>query len=473
MKYRIIVLLVAALTLSCTKIIRETVYEYLPQPDTEEQGEDKDKEEPAEPAQPGEVTQPTYSIQSFGVLPTNTPGVNKVKLQKAIDWASDAGAALWVEPVVGGYPVASGITLKQNVSLVGVHGPTGRGTAVTPQGAARTPTGSLFVITDNTHPFITVESATQIRGIQFYYPEQAFDNPSKVIVYPPTIQVSQTRGVQGVTLSCLTFYGATFAMDFRAKVEYNTNGSYQSGSPCEQILFEHCYGYPLSGQFIAVSSCFDIPRILHCHSNPAVMREFKGDYNKDMLDYVVSQKNYTYWIEHTDNAQIMDIFTYGTYGGIYLGPYTYGQLTNFNFDCVHTGVFKDGNSAFNRVWEVAQGSIIANVPSGSEGIHPFLVQGNGHLSITNVDCFGTAVPQLTSVREATDYLRVQGSAAVTITGVNCRMRNYSSDKPITIANTKAEVKFDSGVDKSGEVFNFWYKDGKYTWDYGNGNIEKY
>jgi hypothetical protein len=30
----------------------------------------------------------------------------------------------------------------------------------------------------------------------------------------------------------------------------------------------------------------------------------------------------------------MDVFTFGTYGGIYLGPATYGQLTNFNFDCV-------------------------------------------------------------------------------------------------------------------------------------------
>ena len=34
----------------------------------------------------------------------------------------------------------------------------------------------------------------------------------------------------------------------------------------------------------------------------------------------------------------MDIFTFGTGGGIRLGAATYGQLTNFNFDCVTVGV---------------------------------------------------------------------------------------------------------------------------------------
>ena len=42
-------------------------------------------------------------------------------------------------------------------------------------------------------------------------------------------------------------------------------------------------------------------------------------------------------VEHTDNAQIIDIFTFATYGGIALEPATYGQLTNFNFDCVTVG----------------------------------------------------------------------------------------------------------------------------------------
>ena len=38
------------------------------------------------------------SIQAFGVLPTNTPDLNKANLQKAIDWSAERGAALYVEP---------------------------------------------------------------------------------------------------------------------------------------------------------------------------------------------------------------------------------------------------------------------------------------------------------------------------------------------------------------------------------------
>lgn len=168
------------------------------------------------------------SIRDFGVLPENTPQINALNLQKAIDWASDSGAALWVEPTEKGYPVASGIILKQNVSLIGVHGPTGRGTKNSVENA---PAGSLFVITDSKAPFITVESSTQIRGIQFWYAEQTWQYKDKIITYPPTIQMSQTKTVQGVTLSCLTFYGEYIAMDFNGKP---TN-------VCEQILFEHCY----------------------------------------------------------------------------------------------------------------------------------------------------------------------------------------------------------------------------------------
>ena len=427
----LLALAVILTVVSCTKVVHETIDNtktvYVQVPVETEDGDQLF----------------AYSVQAFDVLPTNSPAENKVRLQNAIDWASDRGAALWVEPVEGGYPMQSGITLKKNVSLLGVHGPTGRGTVKDGK-----PTGSLFVITDASHPFITVQSATQIKGCQFYYPEQGFNDASKIVKYPPTIQVSQDQAVHGVTLQNLTFYGCYFAMDFRA----------QQTSPCEQILFEHCYGYPIGGQFIAINYCYDIPRILHCHVNPAVMREFKGDYSNVINDYVVNQKTYAYWIDHTDNAQVMDIFTFATYGGIYLGPNTYGQLTNFNFDQVGIGVFKDGASAFNRIWEVAQGSIIASVsPDGNvANIHPFLVQGYGQISITNVDCFcgKAAAVTLTTQGVSYDFLKVQGSSWVIVTGVNCRMRNYQSSLPITVANTKAQISFINCSNKDGNLFEF-------------------
>src|SRR4029077_3090417 len=112
------------------------------------------------------------SIRDFGVTPTNTSAVNKAALERAIDWAASRGAALFVERSDEPYPMDGGLALKMNVSLIGVHGPVGRGTRHPdkPQ-----PEGSVFRIEDDTRPFITVESATQLRGLQFWYPRQTLD----------------------------------------------------------------------------------------------------------------------------------------------------------------------------------------------------------------------------------------------------------------------------------------------------------
>ena len=148
------------------------------------------------------------SIREFGVTPNNSPEVNKINLQKAIDWASTTGSALYIEPSDEPYPVAGGIILKKNVSLIGVNGPTPRGTS---HPTKKQPVGSVFSISDQKNVFITVETGTQIKGIQFWYPEQTINDPKKIIPYPATIQVSKTSATQGVYLSCLTFYGGIFS----------------------------------------------------------------------------------------------------------------------------------------------------------------------------------------------------------------------------------------------------------------------
>lgn len=357
-------------------------------------------------------------------MPSNSAEENRQHLQEAIDKMSPIGGVLYIEPTKGGYPMKGGIVLKRNVTLQGAHGPTGRGTALPDYSG---PTGSLFVITDREHPFITVESATQVKGIQFYYPEQTWQDGSQIIAYPPTIQMSPNQVVQGVTLSCLTFYGEYMGMDFRAKAPQK----------CEQILFEHCYGYPLSGQFIAIDHCYDVPRILHCHVNPANMREFHRSFTRNVIDTVVRNKTYTYWIDHTDNAQLMDLFTFGVYGGIYLGKETYGQLTNFNFDCVNIGIHKIGSQWKNRNWQIAQGSIIANVGERLEDVHPILIEGKGHTSLTNVESFSGANAALTTLGASWDYITVRDEASVTLTA--CRMQGYKADNPIN-ASSKAHVE---------------------------------
>ena len=375
------------------------------------------------------------SIQAVGVLPSNTAEENRQHLQAAIDKMSPSGGVLFVEPVEGGYPMEGGLVLKRNVTLLGAHGPTGRGTALPDRSG---PTGSLFVIKDREHPFLTVESATQVRGIQFYYPEQSWQDETRIIAYPPTIRVAQDQRVLGVTFSCLSFYGEYMAMDFRATAQ----------NYVEQVLFEHCYGYPLSGQFIAIGHCTDVPRILHCHVNPANMREFGRTFKSNVIDAVVRKKAYSYWIDYTDNAVLVDIFTFGNYGGIYLGKESYGQLTSFNFDCVTLGIHKLGSNWKNRNWQIAQGSIIANVGERLEDVHPILVEGIGHTSLSNVECFSGPNGALTTLGASWDFITVRGEATVMMTG--CRMQGYKADSPIHLFDG-ARLSATGCVDQSGHL----------------------
>jgi hypothetical protein len=382
------------------------------------------------------------SIRDFNVLPENSPQTNKKNLQEAINWASERGAALFVEPSETPYPIDGGIILKKNVSLIGVHGPTPRGT-INPNKKG-TPVGSVFSITDKKNVFITVESATQIKGIQFWYPEQTIKDPLSIIPYPATIQSSRTSSTQGVYLSCLTFYGEYLAMDFNCDPKYI----------CELMTFEHCYGYPLSGEFIKIDYCYDIPRLLHCHVNPAIQRFIGGQYSPSVVDAVIAKKTFAYSINHTDNAQMIDIFTFGTYGGIFLGGDTYGQLTNFNLDCVAVGIHKKGNNTFNRNWQIAQGSIIANTGEDVENIHPIIIEGEGHTSFTNVESFSGSNPALTTVKEnqSWDFMLIKGDKKATVSFFGCRMRNYVSDHPFTIQNNMAIIQAYGCIDKNEIIF---------------------
>ena len=384
--------------------------------------------------------EPYQSLRELGLSPTNTAGANREILQKAIDSAARSGAALYLDPSEDPYPVAAGIALKMNVSIIGAHGPVGRGTR---HPERQQPVGSVFRIEDESSPFISVESATQLRGLQFWYPQQTLTDPSKIIKYPPTIQLSKTKPAQGVTLSSLTFYGEYIAMDFNATPQ----------NPCEQMLFEHCYGYPLSGEFIRIDYCYDIPRILHCHVNPSNQRFIKGGYSKSIIDSVVKAGTFTYAINHTDNAVLMDLFTFGAYGGVYLGPATYGQLTSFNLDCVTVGIHKLGDGTFNRNWQIAQGSIIANTGPRAEDVHPIIVEGQGNMALMNVEAFSGGNGALTTLGKSQDFLLVRGDKKLTVSMNGCRMRNYVAAEPVTRENSNANIQASLCFDKSEQPFS--------------------
>jgi len=374
------------------------------------------------------------SIRDFGVLPENPADVNTTNLQTAIDWASPRGAALYVEPDAEPYRLTGGVILKMNASLIGAHGPVGRGTR---HSSKAQPVGSVFATDDLGEPLLIVERATQVRGIQFWYPKQTLSDPEKIIAYPPTIQASRTNSAQGVTLSALTFYGEYIAMDFNCSPSVI----------CEQLVIEHCRGYPLSGEFVRIDHCYDVPRIVHCHVNPANMRFFASGFSKRVVDAVVARGTFAYAIDHTDNAQVIDVFTFGTGGGIRLGAASYGQLTNFDFDCVTVGIHKLGDRDFNRNWQIAQGSITANAGPRLADVHPVIVEGQGHTAITNVEAFSGDNPVVTNFGESRDFLLVRGDKRLTVSVVGSRMRNYEAADPITMENPQALVRMVACVDK--------------------------
>jgi hypothetical protein len=149
----------------------------------------------------------------------------------------------------------------------------------------------------------------------------------------------------------------------------------------------------------------------------------------------------------------MDIFTFGAYGGVFLGPATYGQLTSFNIDCVTVGVHKKGDSTFNRNWQIAQGSIIANAGPSVDAIHPIIIEGEGHTSLSNVEAFSGPNAALSTLNKSQDFLLIRGDKKLTVSLHGCRMRNYEAAEPITVENPRARVTAAACLDKNEEFFS--------------------
>ena len=127
-------------------------------------------------------------------------------------------------------------------------------------------------------------------------------------------------------------------------------------------------------------------------------------------------------------------------------------MTNFNFDCVTIGIHKKGNNTFNRNWQIAQGSIIANTGDKLEDVHPILIEGQGHTALSNVEAFSGNNPALTNFGKSYDFMTVKGNKKCTISMFGCRMRNYVADEPITILNKKAIIQAYGCIDKNEEIY---------------------
>jgi hypothetical protein len=102
---------------------------------------------------------------------------------------------------------------------------------------------------------------------------------------------------------------------------------------------------------------------------------------------------------------------------------------------------------------IAQGSIIANVGEKLEDIHPFLIEGQGHTAISNVEAFSGGNNALNTRGVSWDFMTVRGEEKCTISLFGCRMRNYVSDDPLTILNEKALIQAVACLDNEERPFN--------------------
>jgi len=374
-------------------------------------------------------TDDLISIETFGVKTTNPASVNTTNMQLAINWAASRGRALYVPATDKGYPMNGGLILKKNVSLIGTHSPTaGNGTVSEKKDH---PVGSTFVITDTENAFMYLESATQISGIQFYYPNQGYKKAEDIIEYPPTLKLSQTSGPQGVTLTDLSFYGEYTTMDFLSV----------STRPCEQILIQNCYGFPLSGIFVQLNYCYDIPRVLHSHIHMNNQEAFGKTYGKSVLDKIANSNNYAYWFNNIDNLVLMDISTDCSCGGVYLGGNTYGQLTQFSFTNVQCGIWRTSNSSFNRTWLIADGVIAPNVASKVDDVHGMIIMGvKSFTSLVNVSTYAATTDRLTNLGTYKDFAYIGGSSKLTVAMTGCSMEGFAGSQPITVDNSSAQYR---------------------------------
>lgn len=101
---------------------------------------------------------------------------------------------------------------------------------------------------------------------------------------------------------------------------------------------------------------------------------------------------------------------------------------------------------------IAQGSIIANTGAKPEDVHPFVIEGKGHTSISNVEAFSGGNSALSNFGMSWDYMIIRGNDKCSVSLFGCRMRDYKSDLPITILNPNVLIQAEGCIDKMEKPF---------------------
>lgn len=234
--------------------------------------------------------------------------------QAAIDYVNAQGGGTVYVPI-GRYLISSGITVKSNVTLLGDTGSRqdldiGHGTVGMTFANLKVP---MLLCTSTTVPAITLRgNAPVVRGLTFFYPNQAAYTASTPVAYPPTVALATTEYVGGPTVEKCFFINSYTAIDF-------TTGVAGGGRP---IVRENNIDAIAIG--IMIDGHADVPRIEDNHIWPFYSFNMGG--GGGALATWTHNNGYGLIIRRADWVMLSNHFCYGRYCSILIqdSPYTTG-----------------------------------------------------------------------------------------------------------------------------------------------------
>lgn len=256
------------------------------------------------------------------------------------------GGDVWIPPER--FLVNGGITVKSNVTLLGgegtrqdldlAHGPAGMTFA-----NLKVP---MLLCTSTAVPAITLRgNAPVVRGMTFFYPNQALPTASAPVGYPPTVALATTEYVGGPTVERCFFINSYTAIDM-------TTGVGGGGRP---IVRENNIDGIAVG--IIIDGHADVPRIEDNHIWPFYAFTMNLPQPWNLVTWT-QNNGYGLIVRRADYAMLSNHFCYGRYCGIWLtdspnttGVWAGGRASSGTAQNVHCDATGYGVIMQSGIWE--------------------------------------------------------------------------------------------------------------------------
>lgn len=319
-------------------------------------------------------------VEKFGAKPDASKDAGPA-FQRAIDAVNaDGGGTVSAK---GRYLIDSPFTVKSNVTVEGGtgtrqdldigHGPVGM--------ALDNLSTPMLVVRATGSPAISFQgNAPTVRGLSFYYPNQAVYTASTPVVYPATCALDTTAYVGGPTVERCFFINSYTAIDF-------TTGVAGGGRP---IIRENNIDAINIG--IIIDGHADVPRISDNHIWP--FYSFSTGTGGGALAAWTQANGYGLIVRRADYVMLSNHFCYGRYCGIWLadspnttgvwagGRASSGTAQNVHCDGTTYGIImQSGNWEFqNMIIFVWNGDNIGIETAGGGTVTPYLRLKGGTMS---------------------------------------------------------------------------------------------